>query len=147
MNEDEKIMFLVRSMIEQKTLDAIEQGTDPTEVDLGIPIYLQNKQYRAGDIRRDVITNQPFECMTDYDGSVHTDWNLSVSTIWKPYHGKDINHAYPWAQPSGAHDLYKTGEFMTYTDGFIYRCLSDTAFGPDQAESFWEKQTKGDEEK
>lgn len=145
MTEDEKMMVLVRQILEEKAQEAVKNGADPTLYDLGFPIYRQDESYEVGEIRRDPVTNQPFECLIDYDGGIHPDWDLSVPTLWKPYHGKDRNHAYPWALPSGAHDLYKAGEFMTYTDGFIYKCLSDTAFAPDQAAVFWEKQTKGDE--
>ncbi len=56
------------------------------------------------------------------------------------HHGKDKEHAYPWSTPSGAHDLYKSGEFMTFTDGSIYKALEDTAFSPMDLPTAWEKQ-------
>ena len=141
MNEDDKLILFLRKLVLFLTQKVVSAGGDPAEFDLGFPVYQQNASYKAGEIFRDQNSDQPFECLTDYDGNVHPDWNQSIATIWKPYHGKDKDHAYPWAAPSGAHDLYKSGEFMTFTDGEIYKALSDTAFSPTDAPQMWEKQT------
>lgn len=31
---------------------------------------------------------------------------------------------------TGAHDMYKAGEYMIWTDGIIKKCLRDTNFSP-----------------
>ena len=139
MTDDAKLMRFTRSLIERLTRFVIDQGGDPVEFDLGFPVYRQNANYSAGDIRRDRNTDQPFECMSDYDGMVHQDWNLSTPTIWKPFHGKDVHHAYPWIPPTGSHDQYKQGEYMTYSDGDIYEALENTAFSPEQSPLSWKK--------
>lgn len=140
MNSDEKLMYFLRRLIERMTAEAVKDGEDPSLLDLGFPIYRQNESFQAGDIRRDPESDQPFECLIGYDGAAQPDWTLQTSTLWKPYHGKDIDHAYPWNAPTGAHDIYKTGEVMTFTDGEIYKCLSDTAFSPLDAPSVWHKE-------
>lgn len=139
MNEDDKLILFLRKLVVFLTKEVVKAGGDPAEFDLGFEVYKQDASYHAGDVFRDRETDQPFECLIDYDGKLHPDWNLSTPTIWKPYHGKNANHAYPWAKPSGAHDLYKSGEFMTFTDGAIYKALEDTAFSPIDLPSAWEK--------
>ena len=46
---------------------------------------------------------------------------------------------YPvWVQPTGAHDAYKTGDKMTYTDGKRYVCQMDNCvWGPDTYPAGW----------
>lgn len=46
---------------------------------------------------------------------------------------------YPaWIQPTGAHDAYKTGDKMTYTDGKRYICQMDNCvWGPDVYPAGW----------
>ena len=46
---------------------------------------------------------------------------------------------YPvWVQPTGAHDAYKTGDKMTYTDGKRYICQMDNCvWGPDTYPAGW----------
>lgn len=46
--------------------------------------------------------------------------------------------ALPWTAPTGAHDMYKTGEYMIY-DGKIYLCKSDTAYSPSDYAAAWEE--------
>ena len=33
---------------------------------------------------------------------------------------------------AGAHDMYKAGEYMIWTDGTVKKCLRDTNFSPDE---------------
>lgn len=41
-------------------------------------------------------------------------------------------------KPTGAHDMYKVGECMIWTDGEVYKCLSDTAYSPEEYAQDWE---------
>ena len=43
----------------------------------------------------------------------------------------------PFVQPTGAHDMYRTGEYMEL-NGDVYRCVSDTAYGPSEYAAAWE---------
>ena len=38
----------------------------------------------------------------------------------------------------GAHDMYKSGEYMIWTDGNTYKCISDTNFSPVEYAQAWE---------
>lgn len=42
--------------------------------------------------------------------------------------------------PAGAHDMYKVGEYMIYTDKNIYKCIQDTNFSPSDYPQAWKKQ-------
>lgn len=92
--------------------------------------------YKIGDIRtKDGV---PFESMIAHDSTVNTDWTIDVRTIWKPYHSRKKEYALPWVNPTGSHDMYKTGEFMIWTDGNIYMCKSDTNYSPSEYAQAWE---------
>lgn len=34
--------------------------------------------------------------------------------------------------------MYHAGEYMVYTDGKIYKCLSDTVYSPEEYAADWE---------
>ena len=86
---------------------------------------------------------QTWECYQSYDNAVYPDiipGNPAWYTFNRPLHGKSQDTARPWVAPQGAHDMYHTGEYMIYTDGKLYKCLSDTNFSPEEYPQAWEKQ-------
>ena len=107
-----------------------------------IPIYEQNRKYDAGDVRLHPETGNPRECMTAYDGTVQPDWTIDTPTLWKPWHSRKKEYALPWEQPTGAHDMYRTGEYMIWTDKNrqkeVKHCLQDTNSSPDEYPQAWE---------
>lgn len=125
----------------QSVLAQIEQSEDKT---LGIkcmalfPVYEQNIQHTAGKAETHPETGYPWECMTSYDGSVQQDWTIDNRTLWKPWHSRDPEYALPWVAPTGAHDMYKAGEYMIWTDGTVRRCKADTGRGADVLPDNWE---------
>lgn len=94
--------------------------------------------YIVGDIRTSPTTGYPYECILAHDSTVNTDWDISVRTLWKPYHSRKKEFALPWEQPTGSHDMYKTGEYMIWTDGEIYLCKSNTNYNPTEYAQAWE---------
>ena len=48
--------------------------------------------------------------------------------------------ARPFVPVQGAHDMYRTGEYMIFTDGKVYRCKQDTNFSPTDYAQAWEVQ-------
>ena len=96
-------------------------------------------QYAVGDIRTDPVTGYPRECMVTHDSTVNTDWTIKTASIWKPYHSRNKVYALPWEQPTGAHDIYKAGEYMIWTDYAVYRCKMDTNYSPVDYAQAWEK--------
>ena len=96
------------------------------------PVYEQNHSYSVGDVRLHPATGNPKECITAYDGSVQPDWTIDTATLWKPWHSRKKEYALPWEAPTGAHDMYKAGEYMIWTDGTVKKCVQDTNYSPDE---------------
>ena len=125
----------------QAVLAQIAESEDKT---LGIqcmalfPTYIQNKQHEVGEVATHPETGYPKECILAYDGTVQQDWTIDTPTCWKPWHSRKAEHALPWEQPTGAHDMYKTGEYIIWTDGNIKKCVQDTNFSPDEYPQAWE---------
>ena len=125
----------------QAVLTQIAESEDKT---LGIacmalfPTYKQNKQHEVGEVATHPETGYPRECMQAYDGSVQIDWTIDTPSVWKPWHSRKAEYALPWEQPTGAHDMYKAGEYMIWTDGTVKKCLRDTDFSPDEYPADWE---------
>ncbi len=141
MDTAERLFRQLRAFLERESQKRVTDTTpaaDVTAMDMLFPVYRQEGVYKVGDIRTDPATRQPFRCITGYDADVQKDWTLSTPTLWIPYHGTDKGSAYPWAAPTGAHDMYKKGEVMTYTDGQIYKCLQDTAYSPADYAQAWQ---------
>ncbi len=137
-----ELATVLRSMIEDhaekvRTTEGVTNA-EIVKVAIGFPYYRQEGTYHVGDVRRHPDTEQPYKCILEYDASTQTDWTIETATLWTPYHGISKDTAYPWSAPTGAHDMYKAGEYMTYTNGMIYKCLSDTAYSPEEYEQGWE---------
>ena len=94
--------------------------------------------YEVGDIRTSPTTGYPYECILDHDSTLNPTWDISVRTLWKPYHSRKKEFALPWEQPTGSHDMYKVGEYMIWTDGEIYLCKLDTNYNPSEYAQVWE---------
>lgn len=125
----------------EKLMTEIMESEDKTE---GIacrgliPAYKQNKYHDAGEVATDPETGYPYECMTAYDGTVQQDWTISNRTLWKPWNSRKPEYALPWEAPTGAHDMYKEGEYMIWTDGAVKKCVQDTNFSPYDYPKAWE---------
>lgn len=131
------------AMMEIQTRDVFSQIEQSEDKTLGIkcmalfPVYEQNTQHTAGKAETHPETGYPWECMTSYNGSVQQDWTIDNRTLWKPWHSRDPEYALPWVAPTGAHDMYKEGEYMIWTDGTIKKCVQDTNFSPEEYAQAW----------
>ena len=103
-----------------------------------IPVYEQNRQYEVGDVRTHPLTGYPRECIQAYNGSIQPDWTIDTATLWKPWHSRKKEYALPWEAPTGAHDMYKAGEYMIWEDGTTQHCKQDTNFSPVEYPQAWE---------
>ena len=95
--------------------------------------------YQVGDIRN--AKDQTWECFQAHDNATYPDINPAAAawyTFWRPLHGKSPETARPFTPVQGAHDMYRAGEYMIYTDGLTYKCLSDTNFSPEEYAAAWE---------
>jgi hypothetical protein len=94
--------------------------------------------YSIGDVR--MYDGAPYKCVQAHDASANPGWTPpSVPALWMQYHGTSKDTARPWVQPLGAHDQYKRGEWMVWTDGAVYECVQDTVYTPDQYAQAWRK--------
>ena len=129
---------------EIQTQAVIAQIAENEDKTLGIqcmalfPVYVQNKQHEVGEVATHPETGYPKECILAYDGTVQQDWTIDTSTRWKPWHSRKKEYALPWEAPTGAHDIYKSGEYMIWTDGSIKKCVQDTNFSPTEYAQAWE---------
>ena len=97
--------------------------------------------YQVGDIRN--ANDQTWECYQAHDNATYPDINPDNAawyTFWRPLHGTSPETARPYVPVQGSHDMYHAGEYMIYTDGLTYKCLSDTNYSPDDYAQAWEVQ-------
>lgn len=93
--------------------------------------------YVVGDVR--MYYGIPYKCVQGHDSTVTTDWTPEdAPALWMQYHGTTVDTACPWIAPTGAHDTYRAGEYMIWTDGKIYRCKQDTVYSPNDYARAWE---------
>ena len=98
----------------------------------------QPNTYSVGDVR--VYENIPYKCVQAHDSTGNDAWNPPATpALWMQYHGTTPESARPWIAPTGAHDMYKAGEYMIWTDGNIYQCLIDTVYSPTDYSQAWTK--------
>lgn len=129
-----------RLLMELQAAELAKTADDKTIVALAIafPYYVQEELHKVGDIRRDPDTNQPKRCAREYDGAVQTGWTIKDGTLWYAYHGISKETAYPFVHPTGAHDMYKAGEWATFEDGRVGMALKDTVYSPDEFAADWQ---------
>lgn len=97
-------------------------------------------KHTTGEVYR--ANGQLWQCIQDYDNAVYPDivpGGSAWGTFHKPYHGTSAETALNWVAPTGAHDMYLAGEYMIWTDGAVYKCLSGTAYSPEEYAGAWEK--------
>lgn len=94
--------------------------------------------YAVGDVR--MHGGIPYKCVQAHDSTGNTTWTPDATpALWMQYHGTTKESARPWVAPAGAHDMYKAGEYMIWTDGKTMHCLTDTAYSPDAYAQAWEE--------
>ena len=95
-------------------------------------------QHETGDIY--TARGQVWECIQGYDNAVYPDivpGGTAWGTFHRPLHATTPEQARPFVAPTGAHDIYEKGEYMTL-DGVLYKCLQDTAHSPTEYADAWE---------
>lgn len=91
----------------------------------------------AGDIFS--VDGDIWECFQNYDNAVYPDISPGGSawfTFNRPYHGTSRETARNFVHPTGAHDIYKKGEWAVQGGKFT-ECLSDTSYSLEEYSSAW----------
>lgn len=124
--------------IKEKLLEELKDNDDKTKAIACSGLFLPWEPgiYEIGDIRTD--EGKPYECITAYDNLTNPTWTIKERTLWKPYHSREAKWALSWETPTGAHDMYKAGEYMIWTDGTVKKCIEDTNFSPEEYAQAWE---------
>lgn len=124
--------------VQSELIKRLEDTEDKTIAISCFGLFPQWKpdKYEVGDIRVD--SGVPYECIIDHDSTINPDWTIEVRSIWKPYHSREAKWALPFIHPTGAHDMYKAGEYMVWTDGKTYLCKNDTSYSPEEYSDSWE---------
>ena len=135
---DEAIIVLAKTIVTAKVAESDDKTLGVQCMSLFEPWTKGN--YKVGDVRTDPKTGYPYECITQHDSISNPDWTIDNRTLWKPWHSRSLEYALPWEAPTGAHDMYKNGEYMIYTDKNIYKCIQDTNFSPTDYPQAWKKQ-------
>ena len=92
--------------------------------------------YVVGDVR--LFEGNPYKCVQAHDSTDNPAWNpAETPALWMQYHGTTKETARPYIAPTGAHDMYLTGEWMIWTDGLAYRCVLDTSYSPAEYAAAW----------
>lgn len=83
---------------------------------------------------------QVWECYQAYDNAVYPDIKPGAAawyTFNHPMHGTSRETARHFVQPTGAHDIYKAGEWAIH-NGKMCHCKQDTAHSPTDYPQAWE---------
>lgn len=99
--------------------------------------------YVVGDVR--MYQGAPYKCVQAHDSTSNPGWTPEATpALWMQYHGTTPESARPWIAPTGAHDMYKAGEYMIWTDGRIKKAKMDTTYSPADYPQAWEDQSGGE---
>lgn len=130
-------LFEIRKALDSFVSKIVE---NPQEINEN-PVVIRSWKpgnYVINDIR--VYKNIPYKCVQAHDSSANMDWAPDTQpALWMQYHGTTVQTARPWVTPTGAHDMYKTDEYVIWSDDLVYRCKVDTIYDPITMPTSWEK--------
>ena len=134
-NEDKVILFKIRKILDKYYPFVLEDPVAINEAIEGMRLWAPGV-YAVNDVAR--YNDIPYKCVQAHDSTNNAEWTPpSVPALWMEYHGTSKETARNWIAPTGAQDMYKKGEWMIFTDGKYYECLSDTTYSPTDLASAW----------
>ena len=106
----------------------------------------QNQRENARDHCRqrpaanDRYDGQVYKLWQQHNANGQPDWTPDKAvSLWDIYHTTDPAYAKPYVTPQGTRGLYQTVECMVWTDGQIWRSLTDNnAYTPESYPAAWE---------
>lgn len=135
----DRILSALKATIAAAKKSAYDYSDDENRLKVsGLYSEWQPGQHNMGDIYN--AEGQTWECFQAYDNAVYPDivpGSAAWRTFNRPLHGKSVSTAQPYIAPTGAHDMYKAGEYMIFR-GIVYKCLFDTAYSPEEYKQAWE---------
>lgn len=141
--EQKKKLFEMRKALDNFVIKIVDSTQEINENVNALRIWKAGS-YIVGDVR--LYNNIPYKCVQAHDSTKNVDWTPEATpALWMQYHGTSEETARNWIAPTGAQDMYKTGEYMVWTDGSLYKCLNDTAYSPVDYAASWEKVSSSSE--
>lgn len=135
-NEDKVVLFKIRKILDKYYPFILEDPVAINEAIEGMRLWVPGV-YAVNDVAR--YNDIPYKCVQAHDSTNNAEWTPpSVPALWMEYHGTSKETARNWIAPTGAQDMYKKGEWMIFTDGKYYECLSDTTYSPTDLASAWQ---------
>lgn len=136
------ILDQARTIAEQTGTAASYASTDEQRLTISrlFPAWAQG-EHIVGDIY--TADGQVWECYQAYDHAVYPDivpGAAAWATFNRPLHGRSRATARGFVQPTGAHDMYHSGEYALFGDK-LYLCVQDTAYSPADYAAAWEEVT------
>ena len=123
-----------------RLLMAGKQPTTADEISMCSALYgeRQHGKHVAGD--GFCVGGEPWECFQNYDNAVYPDikpGNSAWYTFNRPFHGTSRETARNFVHPTGAHDVYKAGEWAVQ-DGKFTKANQDTAYSLAEYPQAWD---------
>lgn len=95
--------------------------------------------FEEGDIRKDEGQIYQLIAGKAHDATNQPDWRPSQQpSLWFLWHGISRETAMPFVPVTGAHDMYRKGEWMILEDEY-YEAIEDTAYSPKDYAGAWKK--------
>lgn len=135
--EDKAKLYKIRELLDKYLRLIVDE---PAAMNDAVEVVYEWKPgaYIPNDVRR--YGGNPYKCIQAHDSTSNPDWTPATqAALWMEYHGTDRTSARNWIAPTGAHDMYKKGEWMIWTDGSLYECLSGTSYSPADYAAAWQK--------
>lgn len=130
-----KHLFKIRAQMDARIEDIKDDVKKINESNLLIRNWTFGS-HEVGEVRS--YKDIPYRCVQAHTCTADQNWTPpNVPALWMQYHGTSPESARPWIQPLGAHDMYKNGEYMIWTDGKIYQCVVDTIYSPNDYMQAW----------
>lgn len=132
--------------LEVSTANAVRllmAGSKPTTADEIIMCSALYPEWTAGTHAVGeifLVDGEPWTCFQAYDNAVYPDIRPGEPAWYtsnKPYHGTSRETARNFVHPTGAHDMYKMGEWAVQNGKFT-KCISDTAYSLEEYAAAWE---------
>lgn len=85
------------------------------------------------------VDGEPWEVFQAYDNAVNPDItpeNSAWYTFNRPLHGTSSYTARSFVHPTGAHDIYHTGEWAVFNGKFV-EATQDTSYSPEEYPQAW----------
>lgn len=123
-----------------RLLMAGKQPTTADEIIMCSALYdeWQEGKHVTGDVF--CVGGEPWECFQNYDNAVYPDikpGNSAWYTFNRPFHGTSRETARNFVHPTGAHDVYKAGEWAVQ-DGKFTKANQDTAYSLAEYPQAWD---------